>query len=353
MTTTRGTARPAPTDADLTILLAKQRVYQIAIGLAAVATVVPLVFIVAQGNDYVWAHVATNVPALVVCLAGWVASRRLSLIRRLERVLLGAIVTYIIAWDIINLVLARMPDKGAVVSDAPVFLMACILLCLVVPQERLRHWLFGLFAGHTVLNWLNLARFDWGPTQSTQLTTDIITLVSVTCLSLVGLYQRMVVTAHADLAAMRDLAHTDTLTQLPNRRAMYAALDHDGPLAVALIDLDDFKVINDTRGHMHGDDVLIRVAALLRISALEVGTVGRWGGEEFLVVLPGMNLDQASRWGELARRTVERTSGETTTTLSMGVTTRHDGESVPAMLRRADELMYLAKRRGKNQVSSG
>ena len=349
----RRTTGRAVSDIDLTILLAKQRVYQTALALSAIATVIPMVLVVIQRDPFVPLHLVTNVPALVICLVTLVLLRKPRVIPIVERVLVGTIVVYIVVWDLLNLAFKRMPTSGAVVGDAPVFLLASILLCLVVPQEQLRAWLFGLFGVHEVLNWANLLRFGWGPTHSTQLTTDVITAVAVVALSLVGLFQRLVVTSQADLVAMRDLAHTDALTQLPNRREMYALLDSTAELAVALIDLDDFKHVNDTRGHHYGDDLLVRIAGLLRDSAAGIGTVGRWGGEEFLVVMPATGTEAGARWGESARKLVNRSSREVVTTLSMGVTSRLPDESTADLLRRADELMYLAKRRGKNQVAMG
>jgi diguanylate cyclase (GGDEF)-like protein len=349
----RRTTGRSVSDIDLTILLAKQRVYQTALALSAIATVIPMVLVVIQRDPFVPLHLVTNVPTLLICLVTLVLLRKPRVIPIVERMLVATIVVYIVAWDLLNLAFKRLPASGAVVGDAPVFLLASILLCLVVPQEQLRAWLFGLFGVHAVLNWANLLRFEWGPTQSTQLTTDVITAVAVVALSLVGLFQRLVVTSQADLAAMRDLAHTDTLTQLPNRRAMYALLDSTVELSVALIDLDDFKHVNDSRGHHYGDDVLVRIAGLLRDSAAGVGTVGRWGGEEFLVVMPATGTEAAGRWGESARKLVARTSTEVVTTMSMGVTSRRPEETTADLLRRADELMYLAKRRGKNQVALG
>lgn len=346
-------ARRRPlTDLDLTILRAKRQVYTVALLLTALAALVPLLMVVIRNDPFAGLFYATNIPAVVLCLIGVVVIRWLRAVPYVERIMVGAIIAYILAWDLMNLVVGRLPDRSAVVSGAPVFLLAAILLCLVVPQDRVRLWLFGLFIGDATLVWTNLMREPFGDLHSTQLTSHIVNAVAVVCLSLIPLYQRLVFAARADLDMMRDLAHTDPLTGLPNRRSMYQALDTSDPLTVALIDLDDFKKVNDTLGHPAGDKVLVALAAVLRESLPRGAVVGRWGGEEFLVVMPRTSTDSALIWAEHARRTVEL-DASANITLSVGVTSRRTQESHAEMLKRADALMYHAKRTGKNRVCGG
>ena len=347
-------ARHRPlTDLDLTILRAKRQVYAVALLLTAVAALVPLFMVALRHDPFAGLFYVTNIPAVVLCLIGVVLIRWLRAIPHVERIMVGAIIAYILTWDVLNLAVGRVPVRSSVVSGAPVFLLASILLCLVVPADRVRIWLFGLFTLDFVLVWANLLREPFDDLHSTQLTLHIVNAVAVVCLSLIPLYQRLVVSAQADLDTMRDLAHTDPLTGLPNRRSMYQTLDTSESLAVALIDLDDFKKVNDTMGHPAGDRVLVDLARVLRESLPRGAVVGRWGGEEFLVVMPGTSTDTALSWAEHARRTVERASASTNTTLSVGVTSRRAGESHAEMLKRADELMYHAKRTGKNRVCGG
>lgn len=161
------------------------------------------------------------------------------------------------------------------------------------------------------------------------------------------------------------LAMTDELTRLPNRRAiqMFAAeawrdcARHHLPLAVILFDIDHFKRINDTWGHDQGDVVLRQVANCARSALRGRDRIGRVGGEEFLVVLPGATAEQAAQAAERIRRAVQDTvfplSGDQTltTTISLGVSCqREEDHSFDVLVARADAALYRAKGNGRNQV---
>lgn len=337
--------------ADSTPLLrAKQRIYRTASLLVAFGSSIPIVALAIGDDPHRLVALAVDVPALFVCLFAYVALGRLAWVAAVERVMLTALIAFIGVWDVINLVLRRAPSAGDVVSNAPIFLLACILLCIMVPMRGQLRWLLALFGAHFLLTWANLLRVPWQTLHTTQITTDVITLVSVLLLSLIGFYQGLLVSAEKEADAMRSLARTDALTQLPNRRAMYEALEAHRGAPVLLIDLDDFKVVNDTFGHLHGDQVLIRVAQTLRSLATDQTTIGRWGGEEFVVVLPGLDAIAAHDWAERARRCVEGLPG-IGTSLSIGLAVPHDPETIARLMNRADEQLYLAKSRGKNRVS--
>lgn len=338
-------------DIDHTVLRAKRRVYSVALALCAVAAAVPLLMVVIQRDPFAPLYFYTNIPAILICCAGMFIIRQLRTIRVFEWVMVTAIVTYVASWGIANFFLRRIPMEGAVVGGGPVFLLAAILLCLVLPERRLRPALFAFYLTEVGLTWANLVRFPWSDAHSIQLTTHIVIAVALVCLSLIGTYQRLAFSATHEADRMRNLAHTDALTDLPNRRGMYAGLESEDDLCIALIDLDDFKQVNDTIGHEGGDQVLIAVSQLLREHADGVGSVGRWGGEEFLVVMPNTSLQRGARWAEQARRAVEE--AQLTTTISLGVIARQAGQSTASLLKRADELLYEAKRAGKNQVRTG
>ena len=162
------------------------------------------------------------------------------------------------------------------------------------------------------------------------------------------------------------LANTDPLTGLPNRghtaqratRALGSALEHDRPLTVALLDFDHFKTINDQYGHAAGDYVLREFARLSR-EALRGGDIlGRWGGEEFLLVLPETTLDSAlltvGRLCALASR-IDIQAGEPPTqlrvTFSAGLATTADGvRTLDEIVARADAALYEAKDAGRDAV---
>ncbi|MFM9012834.1 MAG: GGDEF domain-containing protein, partial [Gemmatimonadota bacterium] len=124
------------------------------------------------------------------------------------------------------------------------------------------------------------------------------------------------------------------------------------PLSVILVDLDDFKRVNDTYGHNAGDDVLRGVARLLQQRGRLSDTVGRWGGEEFVLVCPGTTLLEAHALAESLRERIASRdfSGVGRRTASLGVATARPGETPDALLARADEALYEAKSAGRNRV---
>ncbi len=156
-------------------------------------------------------------------------------------------------------------------------------------------------------------------------------------------------------------ANTDPLTGLHNRRALDERLVQETarasrqglPLTVMLIDLDHFKRVNDEYGHNVGDRVLRGVSRCLSDHARKMDVVGRWGGEEFLVILPGTPVLEALETAERLRAVVEACPNETkgAITASFGIAQYRAGEAVETLLERADRTLYRAKGAGRNQVS--
>jgi diguanylate cyclase (GGDEF)-like protein len=170
------------------------------------------------------------------------------------------------------------------------------------------------------------------------------------------------------LAREEALASRDSLTGLPNRRALYdrarselsSAARARTSVALIMLDLDHFKRINDQFGHAGGDEALRRVAEVLREHRRDYDFVGRWGGEEFLVILPGASLAQAGLVAERIRTAIQsidlRLGGPDTVTLraSLGVAAARPAafsNVLDELLRSADDAMYRAKREGRNRVS--
>ncbi|MDI6750208.1 MAG: diguanylate cyclase [Rhodocyclaceae bacterium] len=163
------------------------------------------------------------------------------------------------------------------------------------------------------------------------------------------------------------LARTDALTGLANRRAfdevaqqeIQRAQRYGTPLTLVLADLDHFKAINDSHGHDVGDCVLQDFARILAGSVRNVDLVGRWGGEEFAILMPGTDLAEATQAAERMRRQVEQAQlciEETTCryTASFGVAAfRADMPTLASLLGRADMALYRAKRLGRNRVEVG
>jgi diguanylate cyclase (GGDEF)-like protein len=156
-------------------------------------------------------------------------------------------------------------------------------------------------------------------------------------------------------------ARIDSLTGLANRRALEEILAAEisrahrftHQLAVVLLDLDRFKEINDSFGHAAGDVMLRAVSRLLTSLARQGDTVARWGGEEFVVVLPETDLAGAERFAERLRRTIEAHAvGEMKTSASCGVATMLPEDSVDELLGAADQALYQAKSNGRNRTES-
>lgn len=152
----------------------------------------------------------------------------------------------------------------------------------------------------------------------------------------------------------------DALTQIPNRRALEETLAAEisraqrfrHELAVLILDLDHFKETNDTHGHAAGDQLLREVAALLEASARQGDTVARWGGEEFVVVLPETSLEGAAQLAERLRAAIGTISlgGATRTSASCGVAALLAGDTADSLLAAADSALYLAKENGRDRT---
>ncbi|HEY9898053.1 MAG TPA: diguanylate cyclase [Pantanalinema sp.] len=174
------------------------------------------------------------------------------------------------------------------------------------------------------------------------------------------------------LAALRgdrdrlyELAYHDHLTGLPNRRFLDGALAdalvdaraHDRPMAILLFDVDRFKSINDRWGHPVGDRVLQEMAEVLRRSSRRRDVIGRFGGEEFLYLLPGHPLDEAVLQAErvrseLAAHPFSAPDEDVCLTVSVGATEVRGDDTPHSVLVRADRLLYEAKRGGRNRIVS-
>jgi diguanylate cyclase (GGDEF)-like protein len=197
--------------------------------------------------------------------------------------------------------------------------------------------------------------FSW----SAQISRFIILLAaSVLSLSLVARSQKLL-----------KLATTDTLTGLFNRgqvddrfaQELSRARRYNKPLTIAVIDLDNFKLLNDAYGHLAGDNVLRNIGSILRSSFRETDTAGRYGGEEFMVILPETHMEAARQKLEFLRNLVASTpfalaphTERVRVTISVGLASfPQHGQSAGDLFASADERMFQAKREGRNKVVAG
>ena len=167
---------------------------------------------------------------------------------------------------------------------------------------------------------------------------------------------------------LQELATRDSLTNCLNRRSFFekyktvfrAAQRDRHPLACIMTDIDLFKSVNDRYGHTQGDDVICRVAETLHQSLRSTDTVCRYGGEEFCIILPGIDIDQAIEMSERARENIaqlvfsdEADSIPVTITSSFGVASiEHQPETLAQLIDRADKALYRSKHTGRNRVTA-
>lgn len=167
------------------------------------------------------------------------------------------------------------------------------------------------------------------------------------------------VTAHIEAL---NAAHTDTLTKIGNRKkfeevfSAYKKLTmySKSPMTLALLDIDDFKQINDLYGHLVGDEILVLLAKLLQENIRQGDLVVRWGGEEFVLLFPHTELDEANVLLEKIRQKIKTLSHPIAgqITVSIGVTVYQEGDTLTSVFQRADNALYRAKRAGKNCIVS-
>lgn len=168
-----------------------------------------------------------------------------------------------------------------------------------------------------------------------------------------------------DKKYVEQLSITDSLTQIYNRMKLDSSLQteinranrYQHPLSIILLDIDHFKAVNDTHGHQVGDEILIEIANLLRCNIRTLDILGRWGGEEFLIICPETNTEGAIALAEKLRQLIEAHIFPLaqTQTCSFGIaqhqqTTYEQSEAEDLLVGIADTALYLAKEKGRNRV---
>jgi len=239
----------------------------------------------------------------------------------------------ILAWSIWLIVmhlvgfLTFSPQEGAVLSSLVYLASAAIGLGFVLPE---------LLAGRRPPG-----------------LDELIQAYAATAIALIFLYR---------IGSLRQrYALIDFLTGVSNRRHLYQLFTYEverarryrQPFSVVLFDVDNFKQVNDTHGHLMGDRVLKGLTQLTLRLLRNVDDLGRWGGEEFLILLPETDVVGAQRLAERVRSALaqQRFDIAGSVTASFGVTTYLPNDTLETMLHRADEALYQAKREGRNHVA--
>lgn len=298
---------------------------------------------------------------------GYTRRLRIDLLERIvfwllvaESFLFNALAPWFIQMSVERLLIETIAD------DVWLLVLVCTMAIQIFPQRRGLMWASGLYAASLAAVGSHLiVRVQQG--ESAALASVIGQAYIVGGMLLCFLYilaryrdhvQR--ISLHTEL--LEQLAYIDALTGLPNRRRMdiqaHAQIElakrYATPFCVALLDIDRFKHVNDTLGHMAGDLALARVASVARSALRTTDVIGRWGGEEFLLLMPQTGIEEGQAAVERIRLAIEERAGDERLpiTVSCGVTSYAGGDTTISLIQRADLALYRAKAAGRNQVVS-
>lgn len=289
--------------------------------------------------------------AATVAAAGWVAGYH--------------------AWHAWYVVRRRIPGQPSAFVEAltPVLDVSCItvawvvlgsahspfwavyLYALVSYARRYFGWRYFALSGFIVANLIVGRMMISANNGNALIDADLVTMVLL-AITLASNSQAVGAGWRRAERQARILAETDPLTGIANRRIFLDELEtlanaSSAPFALLMLDLDDFKRLNDQHGHLYGDDVLQRVASVLAENVRTGDRVARYGGEEFVVAMPRTQVEDATFIAERLRQAV---SASTATTVSVGCAVREAGETADQVLKRADDMLLMAKRTGKDRV---
>ncbi|MEY9092803.1 GGDEF domain-containing protein [Paenibacillus sp. RC84] len=243
------------------------------------------------------------------------------------------------------------PEQAALLADLPLelYMFVLIFLCAytitpLIGQQGKFQAVMTLYFARQTAHMVNLYLFQ-GEQKWLMLAEWFIPVIYATILFFL-LFDRVVEL----MQAIYQSSITDGLTKVYNRKyfdkrvSQYIRLNLN--VSVLFSDIDNFKKLNDTKGHHMGDEMLKQVASIMRQEADESGIVGRYGGEELVILLTDPDVKPA----ELAERIRKRIEEETIVTVSMGFSTYKKGLTGDKLIKQADEAMYKAKTTGKNKV---
>lgn len=310
-------------------------------------------------SELLWLHAYWRAPVFLIALAGLscclLLPRELSL-KPLLRILAASVMIMMFGMFTVDL-LHEQGHPEAMVRGIIMATFAISLLSLKGGREVLLLFTLPL-AGS--LAWLAVSSADL--LEAIILLTDPLMMLVIAMIAS-ELFYRIRRQQLALQRELRQLASIDALTGLHNRREMEQRITeemsrsqrHREPMSVVIGDLDHFKRVNDEFGHSVGDDVLRAVGERMHRNLRAEDLAVRWGGEEFLLLLPATDRDGAVQVAHkiraaVADRPVACNGREVSVTISFGVAQLDDGEDVSELVRRADDAMYRAKSGGRNRV---
>jgi diguanylate cyclase (GGDEF)-like protein len=354
-------AGPQPAGGDGSLMVVRATTCAAAALVLLVVPVYQLIDIFAGRTpwDLLWLHAAWRSPAFLaalVALAGCFLLPDKTALRHWLRVLAASVMVMMFGLFSVDVQHAQ-GDPEQMARGIIMATFAVSLLSLQGGREVLAYFAIP-FIGSTA--WLAWRGADMLAT--TALLTDPLMMLVIAMIAS-QLFYRIRQQQFALQRRLNELARTDALTGLHNRREleqriaeeMSRSRRHARPLSVVIGDLDHFKRVNDEYGHAVGDDVLRAVGERMRGSLRAEDLAVRWGGEEFLLLLPDTDLENAVRVADKIRLTIadrpvicgDRSVG---VTISFGVAQLGKDEAVADLVRRADDAMYRAKSEGRDRV---
>ena len=297
----------------------------------------------------------------VVSVTAWVTGQRLNhrgqhyaavLIISLEVILHALLAVYYLGWD----------------SGFHYYLVPMIMFIFFNPKQTAPAIIFEALVIFVL--YMFLYQYTHSASFRVDVRMDVLNIlnfiniaVNFTALGMLGYYFRLA--SETAEEKMEKLASTDQLTRLFNRRKMREVMESQKirfarskqPFLLVLTDIDHFKKFNDTYGHDCGDYVLQQVSKLMKQTLREQDTVSRWGGEEFLIMLPDTDYDGGMQAIEKLREAIEHkqfqfAGNEFSVTVTFGVARFEQGDHLDSCIKRADEVLYVGKEAGRNRVVS-
>ncbi len=309
-----------------------------------------------RGDTLVMATLATVGVMLMLNALVYLTLRHQTLHRRTFIVIIAALFIYVAT--------AALEDGSAIIW---LFAYPPIIFYISTPRVGVLTCAFGLTALVGLFSPLGDLLFNTPYSDSFRLMMiNVLAFEMVSCYVL-DLSRRRSKASLLTLAGEYEYAAKhDTMTGLTNRREGLIRLEGEyqrylrnrQSFSVILLDIDLFKGVNDHYGHQTGDELIIKVADKLKEGCRRIDIVSRWGGEEFLAILPETGVEEAIRIAERIRQSIAAAPATydgriVRTTISAGVASIHGAESPSRLLQRADEALYTAKATGRNRVCSG